>query len=206
MATGIAARARHADGDRDPGGSLGRRRSAPERHRGGRARRGLLPRPPADQRAGPGTGGGSADGSARHDGLAAGGLHPRRVRHDRRDVRGWPGRSPAAGHATAPSDADRIGTWQRRETHRVAPPRIACHRRIRPAARRGPASRPARTRLEPAGRGDRAGTGRPGAPADQTGPLSPAPDAGHGALPPGSIAPDHRRRAYGHHRARRRDG
>ena len=99
------------------------------------------------------------------------GVHPGRVRHDRHDVRGWPDRRPAAGQATAPSDADRSGTWQRREAHRVAPPRTARHRRVRAAARRRAPSRPARSRLGSAARGDRAGTGRPGAPADQAGPL-----------------------------------
>lgn len=206
MATGIAAGARHGDGDRGPGGSLGRPPPAPDRHRGGRARRGLLPRAPAHQRGGPGTGGGRADGSAGNDGRAAGRARPGRVRHDQGDVRGWPGRSPHPGHSAAPADADRAGTRQRREAHRLAPPRTARYQRIGPEARRGAASRPARSYLGSAARGDRAGTERPGAPADQTGPLSTAPDAGYGELPSGSVAADHRGRAYGHRRARRRDG
>lgn len=206
MATGIAAGARHGDGDCDPGGSLGRRWHTPERHRGGRARRSLLPRAPADRRAGPGARGGGADGPAWYDGLAAGGVHPGRVRHDRHDVRGWPDRRPAAGQAAAPADADRTGARQRREAHRVALPRTALHQRVRSAARWGTACRPARSRLGSGARDDLAGTDRPGARADQAGPLSAAPDAGHGELPPGSVAPDHRRRAYGHHRARPRDG
>lgn len=206
MATGIAAGARHGDGDRGPGGSRGRHLLASDRHRGGRARRDLLPRAPAHQRAGPGTGGGGADGSAGNDGRAAGRAHPGRVRHDQGDVRGWPGRSPHAGHSAVPADADRAGTRQRREAHRLAPPRTARYQRIGPAARRGAASRPARSRLGSAARGDHAGTDRPGAPAHQAGPLSAAPDAGYGELPPAGVAADHHGGAYGHHRARRRDG
>jgi hypothetical protein len=206
MAAGTASGARHGDGDRDPGGSPGRRLPAPDRHRGGRARRGLLPRAPAHQRAGPGTGRGGADGPTGNDGRAAGGARPGRVRHDQGDVRGRPGRSPYARHSAAPADADRAGTRQWREAHRLASPQTARHQRIRLAARRGAASRPARSRLGSAARGDHAGTDRPGAPADQTGALSAAPDAGYGELPPGSVAADHRGRAYGHHRACRRDG